>query len=69
MVLRNIFSHFDTNKSGDLTVDELGGMLAQLQISCERKYISALLKKMDNNNNGVVEFEEFVKFVIHNNFV
>lgn len=39
-------------------------MMVKLQISVERKYISAMLKKFDRNQNGVIEFEEFVAFLI-----
>ena len=66
MILRQIFKEFDTNKSGNLTLDELTAMLAKLQISCERKYVSALLKQFDTNGNGVIEFEEFCDYIIRN---
>lgn len=65
-MLREIFKDFDTNKSGTLTIDELTVMLQKLQISCERKFITALLKKFDTNGNGVIEFEEFCDFLIKN---
>mmetsp|Transcript_42332 Transcript_42332/g.31011 ORF Transcript_42332/g.31011 Transcript_42332/m.31011 type:complete len:123 (-) Transcript_42332:33-401(-) len=65
-VLRSIFKDFDTNKSGTLTLDELTNMMAKLQISCPRKYVSALLRKFDANGNGVIEFEEFCHFLIVN---
>jgi Ca2+-binding EF-hand superfamily protein len=64
-VLRKIFNECDGNKSGDLTIDELWGMMAKFGISCERKYVTSLLNQMDTNKNGIVEFEEFVNFVIH----
>ena len=64
-MLRNIFREFDANGNGVLSSDELQALLVRLQISVERKYLSALLKKFDNNNNGVIEFEEFVNFVIN----
>lgn len=65
-VLRKLFNDFDTNKSGDLTIDELAHMLAKLGISVERKYLTALFKLLDTSKNGVVEFEEFNNFIIHN---
>ncbi len=65
-VLRQIFKDFDTNQSGNLTIDELTNMMAKLGISCERKYSSALLKKFDVNKNGTIEFEEFCEFLILN---
>jgi len=48
-VLRQIFKEFDINKSGDLTIDELWGMMAKLGISCDRKFVTALFKKFDKN--------------------
>ena len=41
-------------------------MLATLEISVERRYVMALLKKFDKNQNGVIEFDEFVDFIVHN---
>ncbi len=65
MVLRGVFRDFDVNGDGVLTADELGAMLVKLQISVERRFISALLKKFDKNGNGVIEFDEFCHFMIH----
>ena len=65
-VLRALFKQFDTNNSGDLTIDELTFMLMKLQIACDRKYVNALFQRFDENKNGVIEFEEFVDFVIRN---
>ena len=65
MVLRNTFREFDLNENGVLTSDELSALLVRLQISVERKYLTALLNKFDRNGNGVIEFDEFVNFIIH----
>lgn len=65
LVLRNIFREFDANNNGVLSSDELSALLVRLQISVERRYLTALLKKFDNNNNGVIEFDEFVNFIIN----
>ena len=63
--LRGIFKQFDLNNSGTLTLDELAAMLAKLGISVDRKYIIAMLKKLDTNGTGVVEFEEFANLLIN----
>lgn len=34
-------------------------------MSVERKYLTALLNKFDRNGNGVIEFDEFVNFIIN----
>lgn len=52
MVLRNIFREFDTNGNGVLAADELQALLVRLQMSVERRFLSALLKKFDRNGNG-----------------
>ena len=65
-VLRTIFSEFDTNRSGILTVDELNTIFVKLQISVERYYLHFLLQQFDRNQNGVIEFDEFVNYIIHN---
>lgn len=63
-VLRQIFDYFDLNKSGNITIDELAGMVAKLKISVERKYLYGIMKKVDSDNNGAIEFNEFLNFII-----
>ena len=65
LVLQNVFRDFDLNNNGVLSSDELQAMLVKLQISVDRRYISALLRKFDKNGNGVIEFDEFSNFLIH----
>jgi Ca2+-binding EF-hand superfamily protein len=64
-VLRKIFKDFDTNGSGAITIDELLGMLAKLGISVERKYANGILKVLDQNKSGQLEFEEFTTFLLY----
>lgn len=40
-------------------------MLAKLGISAERKYISSMIKFLDTNQTGMVEFEEFANFLLY----
>ena len=61
-----VFKDFDTNKSGNLTIDELQAMLGKLQIACEHRYVVALFKTFDINSNGVIEFDEFANHLIYN---
>lgn len=65
MVLRNTFREFDLNENGVLTADELQALLVRLQMSVERRYLTALLRKFDRNGNGVIEFDEFCNFLIN----
>jgi len=48
-----------------LTMDELAALLAKLEISVERKYLSAIIRALDTNESGAVEFEEFKNFIIY----
>lgn len=64
-MLRKIFKDFDLNQSGAITIDELGAMLAKLGISLERKYINAVMRELDGNKSGQLEFEEFATFLIY----
>ncbi len=63
-VLRQIFDYFDANRSGNITIDELAGMVAKLKISVERKYLYGIMKRIDQDNNGAIEFNEFLNFII-----
>ena len=65
-LLRKVFTYFDVNESGNITLDELAAMLAKLQISVERKYLSGIMKEVDSDNNGAIEFNEFLNFIIMN---
>jgi Ca2+-binding EF-hand superfamily protein len=63
--LRKIFKDFDLNGNGSIAIDELGAMLAKLGICVDRKYIYAMLKKLDTNDSGVLEFKEFANLVLY----
>ena len=63
-VLRKIFNYFDTNQSGNITIDELAAMMAKLEISVERRYLNGIMKVIDADHNGAIEFNEFLNFII-----
>ena len=60
-----MFEEFDVNQNGMLTMDEMAALLAKLEISVERKYLSAIIKALDSNGSGAVEFDEFKSFIIY----
>ena len=64
-VLRKIFNHFDKNKSGTITIDELEAMMAALKLAVERKYLNGVFRIIDENNSGTIEFEEFLNYVVN----
>lgn len=44
-------------------MDELAAMLANLGISVERRYLTALMNHLDTNKSGGIEFDEFRVFI------
>lgn len=64
--LKKVFSDFDLNQSGHLTIDEMTNMIAKLKISVERKYVYPFFKIIDANNSGGIEFEEFEHYIVNN---
>lgn len=58
-VLREIFRTFDTDKSGALSVNEMAGLLSKLGVIFTEKELVALMRELDTNKSGLIEFEEF----------
>ncbi|CAN1847143.1 Probable calcium-binding protein CML17 [Linum perenne] len=61
--LREIFRSFDRNKDGSLTQLELGSLLRSLGLKPSEDQIERMIQKADTNNNGLIEFSEFVDLV------
>ncbi|XAR70661.1 hypothetical protein NMG60_11027583 [Bertholletia excelsa] len=61
--LREIFRSFDRNNDGSLTQLELGSLLRSLGLQPSPDQLESLIQKADTNNNGLVEFSEFVALV------
>lgn len=61
--LREIFRSFDRNNDGSLTQLELGSLLRSLGLKPSPDQLDALIQKADTNNNGLVEFSEFIALV------
>ena len=65
-LIKKVFSDFDLNQSGHLTIDEMTNMIAKLKISVERKYVYPFFKVLDANNSGGIEYDEFEKYILEN---
>ena len=63
-VLRDIFRTFDLDKSGSITLTELAGMMSKLNVACKEDELLAVMKELDTNMTGTLEFEEFYTFMI-----
>ncbi len=65
-LLKKVFSDFDLNQSGHLTIDEITNMIAKLKISVERRYVHPFFKIVDADNSGGIEFGEFEHYIVNN---
>jgi Ca2+-binding EF-hand superfamily protein len=64
--LKKVFTDFDLNSSGQLTIDEVTNMIAKLKISVERRCVYPFFKIIDTNNSGGIEFVEFQHYIVNN---
>lgn len=51
---------YDTDKNGAINLQEFAGIVKSLDIVTDDKQIQALVKKVDKNNDGHIDFDEFV---------
>eukprot|EP00945_MAST-04E_sp_MAST-4E-sp1_P002434 g2434.t1 len=59
--LRKPFAQFDKNGDGMLSHDEFVDGLEEIGVQCSEEEVNALLNHFDTNNNGTINFQEFVK--------
>ena len=58
--LREIFDHFDTDKNGVIDRNEFRALLKSLDEDFNEDDVLMGLKVLDENENDVVDWEEFV---------
>ncbi|XP_042360362.1 calcium-binding protein 5b, partial [Plectropomus leopardus] len=62
--LKDAFREFDIDGDGSITSDELRhAMIKLLGEQTSRNEIDAVVREADNNGDGTVDFEEFVKMM------
>ncbi|GMH19680.1 hypothetical protein Nepgr_021522 [Nepenthes gracilis] len=61
--LREIFRTFDRNDDGKLTQLELGSLMRSLGLKPSEDQLDSLIQAADKNNNGLIEFSEFISLV------
>ncbi|XP_065136892.1 calcium-binding protein 5b [Paramisgurnus dabryanus] len=65
--LKEAFKEFDIDGDGSITKEELRhAMLKLLGETGNKKEIEAVVREADNNGDGTVDFEEFVKMMSKN---
>tara|TARA_R110002096_G_scaffold350395_2_gene543531 strand:- start:118464 stop:118667 length:204 start_codon:yes stop_codon:yes gene_type:complete len=58
--LREIFEHYDKDKSGSIESSELTTLLNALDAGMSEAEIATGLRALDEDGNGTIEFDEFV---------
>ena len=57
------FGFFDDDGSGRLTADELQSSFAKMGLEMDIEKVRALIEDIDDDGDGLVDVEEFVKMV------
>ena len=58
--LRMAFNHFDSDKSGKISIDELK---KSISLGCSEDVFRELIKEFDENKDGEISFDEFTKMM------
>ncbi|MCO5592819.1 hypothetical protein L7F22_046822 [Adiantum nelumboides] len=62
VALGRIFDHFDENKDGKISLDELRRSLHMLGIETDDEELIAMIDAVDWNSDGFLDFSEFASF-------
>merc|ERR1711955_152969 len=57
-----LFYSFDTDKDGQITTAELSTVMKSLGQQASDEELEAMIGKMDKDNNGYIDLQEFLKF-------
>ncbi|TGZ65116.1 hypothetical protein CRM22_006024 [Opisthorchis felineus] len=60
---KQLFDEIDTDRSGDITVDELERLVKKDRLPITRSAITEWIQDHDRNNDGKLNFKEFLTFV------
>lgn len=60
--IKEIFSFYDQNHNGVIEREEFSSLLRALDDGIADSEISAGLQALDDNENGVIDFDEFIEW-------
>ena len=67
-LLTKLFNEYDENKSGFICPVELDCMLKKLELPVQEQYLQPLFARLDRNQSGRIEYDEFKRFVFFDPF-
>ncbi|KNA14180.1 hypothetical protein SOVF_109880 [Spinacia oleracea] len=62
--LREIFTRFDMDSDGSITILELAALLRSLGLKPSGDQLEVMLASMDSNGNGSIEFDELLSAIL-----
>lgn len=60
---KDTFTHFDKNGDGSISVEELGELMRQVGYAQSEAELQTVIKEVDADNSGKVEFPEFLMMI------
>jgi calmodulin len=60
MTAKAVFGEFDQDGSGSISTVELGDVFAKMGLITSEEELQSLVKEIDSDGSGLIEFEEFV---------
>ena len=57
--LHAIFRQYDVDNSGTISKEEISLILKALHLPDSESDVKAIMKQMDSNRDGIIDFEEF----------
>ena len=65
-IILKAFQHFDTDHNGKINVEEIKHVLTFLGDIMTQEEVDKFFKSVDIDNNGCLDYREFIKFWMNN---
>ncbi|XP_069106393.1 uncharacterized protein [Argopecten irradians] len=67
--IKETFQLFDIDHDGKISTDEIANVLDNLGMSTNKKIVDDVIKRLDADDNGTVDYEEFEDFITKSGFL